>query len=263
MEVSKLEISKEVRTYGSNQRKVLEWMLEHPKMLRNTNMAKLAKAIGLSSDIRMTDVHIGQALHRMFAQEYLFKRGSRQRYDIFFNFQHHRFPKDLVEKYAENIEHDGPVIEMKEEHKRPSLSTCVVSFLRQHPESGKSTTARQIALEIKSLEPEAGLNPLSLEAIINKLVGDGQIIKEYAGAENGPIIYNYSLPDGRQMEEQADIAERTIVDVDKRIREEIAKADAPGTEEPTAETVCPEPITVKTDGGEIKLSITLNINITR
>lgn len=66
-----------------------------------------------------------------------------------------------------------------------------------------------------------------------------------------------------ELKKQPTTAEQTLVDADKRIREEIVDSDAPGTEEPTAETVCPEPITVETDGGEIKLSITLNINIVR
>lgn len=277
MEVSKLEISEEVRTYGGYQRKVLEWMLEHPKMLRDTNKAKLARTIGLTDGIHMTEAHIRQAISRMLTRELLLKRGSKVRYDIFFNFQHHRFPKDLVEKYAESIEHDGPVTEIKEKHERLSLPMRIISFLRQHPESGKNTTTRQIALEIKSLEPKAGLNPSSLEVIISRLARNGQIIKEYTGTKNGVNLYNYSLPDdkispdweyeeakeNKTPEEQADIAERTIVDVDRRIREEIAESGAPGTEEPTAETVCPEPITVKADGGEVKLSITLNINITR
>lgn len=180
---SKLEVSEKLRTYSSCQRKVLEWMLEHPKMLHNTNASKLTKAIGLTDGIRMTEESIRGTITRMFHREILFKRGTRFRFDVFFNFQHHNFPQDLVERYAKNIEHDGPV-----------------------------TTLAQ------------------------------------------------GEPGGKSEEEPT---ERTIVDVDRETREEIAESGAPGTEESAVETVCPEPITVKADNGEMKLSITLNINITR
>lgn len=82
--------------------------------------------------------------------------------------------------------------------------------------------------------------------------------KELPAEEHGPVVITREAT-----RDEEDAAEHTIADVDEKVSEETAEPNIPDTEEPTVETVCPEPITVKTDGGEIKLSITLNINIAR
>lgn len=152
--------------------------------------------------------------------------------------------------------------------KQRSTYAEVLLWMREHPTQCRQVNAKELA---HAMRLDDGHEFLSSEKTLYNCLTTMQqkgFIERRNGSRRADFFINYQHPQlpyevREAMEEQSTTAEQTVVDADKRIREEIAESDAPGTEEPTAETVCPEPITVEADGNEIKLSITLNINIAR
>lgn len=152
--------------------------------------------------------------------------------------------------------------------KQRSTYAEVLLWMREHPAQCRQVNAKKLAHAMKLDDSYDFLS--SEKTLYNCLVTMQQkgFIERHNGVRRVDFYINYRHPQlpyevREAMEEQPTTTEQTLVDVDERIREEIAESDAPGTEEPTAETVCPGPITVEADGNEIKLSITLNINIAR
>lgn len=94
MEVSKLEISDELKYQTSPLTKILLWMKAHPEKCKNTSTMGLAKTIGLDKDrpLRNTTGSIDQYIRRLIRKGLVIRNGGLRRADYKINYGHPDMP---------------------------------------------------------------------------------------------------------------------------------------------------------------------------
>lgn len=150
----------------------------------------------------------------------------------------------------------------------------VLLWIQKHPVQSSHTNIVLLAkaMQLDDTDKVSGTQG-ALEQTIQRLLRAGLLERRGGVRRNATFLINYFHPElppivreGKPEELPAEEHGPVVVTSGRMPEPEPEpeeKANEPSTEEPTVETVCPEPITVKTEGGEIKLSITLNINIAR
>ena len=278
MEVSKLELSDELKHQTSLKMAILMWLKEHPKAGQNTSTIGLAKTMGLARDfaVKSTTGSIDQAIRKLRQQGLIVVHMiNLRRGDFAVNYGHPEMPPVIDDGVITSTALISDAEPKKTEQglapttiyllNGRSIREAVLEWVAQNPDRAHDTTASRIA----EMMLEDGVIQCKRDSIIATIGVLCRTHKLQKKSSAKPWVYDFCLlsedkPDTKDApEEQVDTAEQTLVDVDREIHREIAESGTPGTEESTIETVCPEPIEVKADNGEIKLSITLNINITR
>lgn len=277
MEVSKLELSDELKHRTSLKMAILMWLKEHPKAGQNTSTIGLAKTMGLARDfaVKSTTGSIDQAIRKLRKQGLIVvHRINLRRGDFAVNYGHPEMPPIIDDGVITStaLVSDADPKETKGGLAPTtiyllngrSISQAVLEWIAQNPDKAHDTTASRIA----DMMLEEGVIQCKRDSIIATIRTLCRTHKLQRKGSTEPGVYDFCLPsedapDTEDYTPQLTSPEQAVIDRDRMLREEIVNSGAPGTEEPAAETVCPEPITVKADNGEIKLSITLNINITR
>lgn len=146
----------------------------------------------------------------------------------------------------------------------------VLLWIQKHPVRSSHTNIVLLAkaMKLDDTDKVSGTQG-ALEQTIQRLLRAGLLERRGGVRRNATFLINYFHPElppivreGKPEELPAE-EHGPVVVTSEPTPEPEEEADGQRTEEPTVETVCPEPITVKAEGGEIKLSITLNINIAR
>lgn len=193
---------------------VLEWMVEHPNLCKNTSAMGIGKSLELAG-IPGTQGTFAHIICKMVNTQMLFKHGNNRRATFMVNYMHRDVPGYVLEKMPEDARRARAALEL-ELNKNQHLNDvgCVVTEPEPEPEP----------------EPEE------------------------------PVEKPYE-----EMREYAATAERVEEEPEPEVEPEVVTPTehAPILSFENEVKQTPAQMEVKQDGQDIKLTLTLNININR
>ena len=174
MEVSKLELSDELKYQMSSLTKVLLWMKAHPERCRNTTTMGLARTIGLDKDrpVQATTGSIDQIIRKLIKKGLVIRDGGRFRADFRINYGHPEMPP-IVEG------NEVKVTSMKTDiRKRGQMSFEKLQKAAENGELDKARNRKDVGL-LAGYSKEEVENSKRGYSWVSNLIHRGHIKEEY------------------------------------------------------------------------------------
>lgn len=167
MNASRITLSHDVAHQRSGYSKILSWMQEHPKQLRNTNAKRLAEAMTLDG---YKTKSIQLYIQRMVNNQMLHKYGGHKRATYCINYLHKDIPREVL-KEAPLEERLAVKRQLGSMNQGQYLDDegCIITPAPEAPKNDKDQSTPAEEVEAKSAETNEVKVPMTVKRDGNTL----------------------------------------------------------------------------------------------